>query len=61
MFTDVMDNWIILYIDFNLTVICGSVLVSKHGLYAGGLGSIPTTVTTMAAAGGDAEHVSLNH
>ena len=40
---------------------CGSVVVSKHGLYAGGPGSIPTAVTTMTAAGGDAEHVSLNH
>ena len=40
---------------------CGSVLVSKHGLYASGPGSIPTAVTTMTSAGGDAEHVSLNH
>ena len=40
---------------------CGSVVVSKHGLCVGGLGSIPTAVTTMTAAGGDAEHVSLNH
>ena len=39
----------------------GSVVVSKHGLYVGSLGSIPTAVTTMTAAGGDAEHVSLNH
>ena len=39
----------------------GSVVVSKHGLYAGGLGSIPTAITTMTAAGWDAEHVSLNH
>ena len=39
----------------------GSVVVSKHGLYVGGPGSIPTTVTTMTATGGDAEHVSLNH
>ena len=38
-----------------------SVVISKHGLYVGGLGSIPTAVTTMTAAGGDAEHVSLNH
>ena len=38
-----------------------SVVVSKHGLYAGGPGSIPTAVTTMTAAGGDAENVSLNH
>ena len=40
---------------------CGSVVVSKHGLYAGSPGSIPTAVTTMTAAGGDAEHVSFNH
>ena len=39
----------------------GSVVVSKHGLYVDGPVSIPTTVTTMTAAGGDAEHVSLNH
>ena len=39
----------------------GSVVVSKHGLYVGSPGSIPTAVTTMIAAGGDAEHVSLNH
>ena len=38
-----------------------SVVVSKHGLYVGHLGSIPTAITTMTAAGGDAEHVSLNH
>ena len=38
----------------------GSVVVSKHGLYVGSLGSIPTAITTMTAAGGDAEHVSLN-
>ena len=38
-----------------------SVVVSKHGLYAVGPGSIPTAVSTMTAAGGDAEHVSLNH
>ena len=42
-------------------VSCGSVVVSKHGLYAGGPGSIPTAVATVTAAGGDAEHVSLNH
>ena len=42
-------------------VSCGSVVVSKHGLYVGSLGSIPTAITTMTAAGGDAEHVSLNH
>ena len=39
----------------------GSVVVSKHGLHAGGLSSIPTAVTTMTGAGGDAEHVFLNH
>ena len=39
----------------------GSVVVSKHGLYVGSLGSIPTAITTMTAAGGDTEHVSLNH
>ena len=38
-----------------------SVVVSKHGLYVGGPGSIPTAVNTMTAAGGAAEHVSLNH
>ena len=36
-----------------------SLVVSKHGLYAGGPGSIPTALTTRTAAGGDAEHVSL--
>ena len=36
-------------------------MVSKHGLYAGSLGSIPPAITTRTAAGGDAEHVSLNH
>ena len=36
-------------------------MVSKHGLYPGSPGSIPTAVTTRTAAGGDAEHVSLNH
>ena len=36
-------------------------VVRKHGLYVGSPGSIPTTVTTRTAAGGDAEHVSLNH
>ena len=40
---------------------CGSLVVSKHGLYVGGPGSIPIAVTTRTAAGGDAEHVSLNH
>ena len=40
---------------------CNSVVISKHGLYVGGLGSVPTAVTTMTSAGGDAEHVSLNH
>ena len=39
----------------------GSVMVSNHGLYAGSPGSITTAITTMTAAGGDAEHVSLNH
>ena len=35
-------------------------MVSKHGLYAGGLGSIPTTATTSrTAVVRDAEHVSL--
>ena len=38
-----------------------SVVVSKHGLYVGSPGSIPTAGTTMTATGGDAEHVSLNH
>ena len=38
-----------------------SLEVSKHGLYVGTPGSIPTAVTTRTAAGGDAEHVSLNH
>ena len=36
-------------------------MVSKHGLYVGGLGSFTTAVTTRTAAGGDADHVSLNH
>ena len=36
-------------------------MVSKHGFDVGGLGSIPTAITTRTAAGGDAEHVSLNH
>ena len=40
---------------------CSSVVVSKHGLYVGRLGSIPTAITTMTAGGGDAEHVSLSH
>ena len=39
---------------------CG-LAVSKHGLYVGGPGSIPNAITTRTAAGGDAEHVSLNH
>ena len=30
-------------------------VVSKHGLYAGGLGSTPA-ITTKNTAGGDAEH-----
>ena len=38
-----------------------SLVVSKHGLYVGGPGSIPTAATTRTAAGGDAECVSLNH
>ena len=38
-----------------------SLVVSKHGLYVGSPGSIPTGITTRTAAGGDAEHVSLNH
>ena len=42
-------------------VSCGNVVVSKYGLYVGGPGSVPTAVTTMTAAGGDDEHVSLNH
>ena len=45
--------------DFLIKVSRGSVVVSKYGLYGGGPGSIPTAVTTMSAAGGDAEHVSL--
>ena len=50
--------------DFNIAVnkmSHGSVVVSKHDLYVGSLRSIPTAVTTMTVAGGDAEHVSLNH
>ena len=47
--------------NFKYSMSHGSVVVSKHGLYGGGLGSIPTAITTMTAAGGDAEHVSLNH
>ena len=39
----------------------GSVVVSKHGLNVGSLGSIPTAITTMTSAGGDPKHVSLNH
>ena len=42
-------------------IICGGVVVSNYGLYVGGPGSIPTAITIMTAAGGDAEHVSLNH
>ena len=38
-----------------------SVVGRKHGLYVSSPGSIPTAITTMTAAGGDAEHVSLNH
>ena len=44
-----------------MEVSCGSVVVSKDGLYVGSPGSIPSAITTMTAAGGDAEHVSLNH
>ena len=57
-------RYIFLYITIHqthCTVSHGSVVVSNHSLYAGGPGSIPTAVTTMTAAGGDAEHVSLNH
>ena len=36
-------------------------MVSRHGLYVGSLGSISTAITTRTAAGGDGEHVSLNH
>ena len=39
----------------------GGLVVGKHGLYVGGPSSIPTAVTTRTAAGGDAEHVYLNH
>ena len=42
-------------------VTCSGLVVSKHGLYVCGLGSIPTSVTTRTAGGGDTEHVSLNH
>ena len=42
------------------TIRYGSLMVSRHGLYVGSPGSIPTAVTTRTA-GGDAEHVSLNH
>ena len=52
---------VLLVFKIGILVSCSSVVVSKHGLYAGGPGSIPTAVTTMTAAGGDAEHVSLNH
>ena len=44
-----------------VVVSCSGVVVSKNGLYVGSPGSIPTAVTTITAAGGDAEHVSLNH
>ena len=40
---------------------CSSLVVSKHGLYVGSLGSIPIAITTKAVAGGDIEHVSLYH
>ena len=39
----------------------GGLVVSKHGMYVGSPGSIPTAITMRTAAGGDAEHVSLNH
>ena len=39
----------------------GGAVVSKHGLYAGGPGSILTAITTMTAAGRDDEQVFLNH
>ena len=39
----------------------GGLVVSKHGLYVGGLGSIPIAITTRTAAGGDAGYVFLNH
>ena len=56
-----MDDWLLASIPCSpLFTSCGSLVVSKHGLYAGGLGSIPTAVTTRTAAGGDAEHISLN-
>ena len=39
-----------------------SLVVSKHGLYVGSLGLIPTAATTTrTAVGGDAEHISLNY
>ena len=40
---------------------CSGLVVSKHGLYAGGLGLSPTSATTTrTAVGRDVEHVSLN-
>ena len=42
-------------------VIKKGLVVSKHGLYVGSPGSIPTAVIARTATGGDAEHVSLNH
>ena len=48
------------YLLSNQNVSHSSLVVSKHGLYVGSLGSIPTAVTTRTA-GGDAEHLSLNH
>ena len=38
---------------------CGGLVVSKHGLYMGSLGLIPTAIVTGTGTGGDAEHVSL--
>ena len=56
-----MHVYVYIHICILCTVSHGGVVVSMHGLYAGSLGSIPTVITTMTAAGGDAEHVSLNH
>ena len=42
-------------------VSCSGIMVRLHGLCVGGLGLIPTVITTRIAAGGDADHVSLNH
>ena len=46
---------------FIYKVSSSGLMVSKHSLYVGGQGSILTAITTRTAAGGDAEHVSLNH